>query len=314
MSPNFKTPILFIIFNRPESTQKVFNEIRKIKPQKFYITADGPRENMPEDLQRCEKTRNIIKQIDWDCEVFTNFRDKNLGCKIAVSSGINWFFENVEEGLILEDDTLPHPTFFPFCEKLLEKYRYDNRIMMISGDNFQFGKKRTDYSYYFSRYTLIWGWATWRRAWQYYDVNIKLWTEIKNGDWLYDIFSTKNETIYWSYIFEKIYIGEINTWDYQWSFACWIQNGFTIIPNVNLVSNIGFGDLATHTIKKSNYANIPIEEMKFDLKYPPYVICDILADRFYFNDQYRMSSLPVLIIKKIKKIYNKFLEKIKMEN
>ena len=168
----FNTPILFLIFNRPDTTFKVFEEIRKIKPAKLYIAADGPRPNVIGEEEKCTASRNIIKQVDWDCDVKTLFREKNLGCKIAVSSAISWFFENVEEGIILEDDTFPTQSFFWFCQELLDFYRNDSRIMHISGNNFQLGKIRGEGSYYFSKYNHIWGWATWKRAWRFYDVSL----------------------------------------------------------------------------------------------------------------------------------------------
>lgn len=172
-------PVLLLIFNRPDTTQRVFHEIRGASPLQLFISADGPRENKPGEFEKCQITRDIVRQVDWDCEVYTNFRDKNLGCKIAVSSAIDWFFENVEEGIILEDDCLPSFSFFRFCEELLEKYRDDERIMQIGGTNLLSEWQRSDDSYYFSKYGAIWGWATWRRAWQYYDVNMKLWPEVK---------------------------------------------------------------------------------------------------------------------------------------
>lgn len=178
MTKSFNVPILFIIFNRPETTKAVFHEIRKNQPFQLFVAADGPRREIFEDIENCRKVREIIQLIDWECNVQTLFRDENLGCKIAVSSAIDWFFSQVDEGIILEDDCLPDQSFFPFCQELLEKYRYDAKIMMIGGSNFQFNKNKFEYSYYFSRYFHIWGWASWKRAWQFYDVEMKAWPEI----------------------------------------------------------------------------------------------------------------------------------------
>ena len=222
-----KTAVAFIIFNRPGSTEKVFREIAKARPPKLLVVSDGPRLNRPDEAEIVAKTREIIKEIDWECEVITNFSETNLGCKKRVSSGIDWVFEQVEECIILEDDCIPHPSFFQYCEELLEKYRNDDRIMAISGDNFQFGKKRTDHSYYFSRYVHIWGWATWRRAWEKYDVTMSKWPEIKAGNWLQDIISDPPIEQVWRNNFENVYKGNIDTWDYQWTFACWINSGLT---------------------------------------------------------------------------------------
>ena len=274
----FNTPVLFLIFNRPDTTQQVFDEIRKAQPAQLFVAADGPRKDRPTDYEQCKKTREIIHQVDWDCKVFTRFQDENLGCKIGVSSAIDWFFSNVEEGIILEDDCVPDQSFFPFCQELLEKYRDDERIMMISGDNFQFGKRRTNCSYYFSKYFHIWGWATWRRAWKHYDIDMKSWPEIKDGGWLKDILRDKNAEKFWEKIFENMYRGKINTWDYQWVFSCWIQNGLAILPNDNLVTNIGFDGDATHTKGKNMQADIPVHSLEFPIKNPEFVIIDADAD------------------------------------
>jgi hypothetical protein len=245
------------------------------------VVADGPRPDRPDDVEKCKAARAIIDKVDWDCAVLTNYSDLNLGCKNRVSSGLDWVFSLVEEVIILEDDCLPHPSFFRFCQDLLDYYRDDERIMAISGDNFQLGRKRTEYSYYFSRYNHIWGWASWRRAWQYYDVKMRLWQEIRDCNWLEYILGEGQSVKYWTKIFQSAYDGKIDTWDYPWTFACWIQNGLTILPNVNLVSNIGFGEGATHTSSsKSKVANLPVEEMIFPLKCPPFLIRDDAADSY----------------------------------
>lgn len=297
-----KIPILFLIFNRPDTTQRVFEEIRKAKPEKLFVSADGPRENKPGENEKCRAVRDILKQVDWDCELITNFRDKNLGCRLAVSSGINWFFENVEEGIILEDDTLPHPAFFRFCEELLEKYRDDERVMMISGDNFQSGRKRTNYSYYFSRYTHIWGWASWRRVWKHYDVSMKLWPEIRDGKWIFDIFGDKKMADYWTNIFEKVYKNKIDTWDYQWNFACWLQNGLAVMPNINMVSNIGMDESATHTKDKSKYANMKTESMHFPVVHTPYILRDLSADAYTEKNMFTAPPFVNRAINKAKRL------------
>src|SRR4028118_433764 len=175
-----KTPVVLIIFNRPAQTEKVFEVIRQAKPPKLLVIADGSRAERPGEAEKCAAARAVIDRVDWDCEVFKNYSDVNLGCDPRISSGLNWVFETVEEAIILEDDCVPHPTFFRYCEELLERYRHDARVMNISGQNVLFGRHRTEYSYYFSRYTLCWGWASWRRAWQYFDVDVKLWPEIRD--------------------------------------------------------------------------------------------------------------------------------------
>jgi len=294
-----KAPVAFFIFNRPYTTEKAFEAIRQAKPTKLLVVADGPRADRPGEVEKCAAARAIIDRVDWDCEVLKNYSDVNQGCKLRVSSGLDWIFDTVEEAIILEDDCLPHPAFFRFCEELLEKYRGDKRIAMISGVNFQFGRKRTSYSYYFSRYTHIWGWASWRRAWEYYDVTMKLWPTIKEGGWLQDILGNFQTSKYWGNIFQSVYDGKINTWDYQWTFACWVQCGLSILPNVNLVSNIGFGINSTHTKGQSKFANMPVEPITFPLLHPPYVLRDAMADAYTENDQFTVQPLPIRIVNKL---------------
>ena len=274
-----KTPVAFLIFGRPEATERVFVEIAKARPRKLLVVADGPRRNQPGESQRCAEVRKIVERVDWDCELFKNYSDENMGCKRRVSSGIDWVFASVEEAIFLEDDCLPHPSFFRFCDEMVERYREDERIMAISGDNFQFGRKRWDYSYYFSRYPHVWGWASWRRAWKHYDVNMSRWPMIKKAGWLDDILQNKREAAYWTEVFDQVSRGEVGTWDYQWVFACWLQSAFAILPNVNMVSNIGFGGDATHTGRRSKVAEMATEEMAFPLTHPPILLRDSRADR-----------------------------------
>ncbi len=280
-----KTPVAFLVFNRPDTTQRVFEEIRRARPPKLLVVADGPRADRPDEADKCKAVRTIIDTVDWPCEVIKDYSNVNLGCKRRVSSGLDWVFNTVEEAIILEDDCLPHPTFFRFCQDLLEKYRDDERIFMISGDNFQFGKKRTAYSYYFSWYCHIWGWASWRRAWQKYDVNMELWPEIRDKGWLKNVFDERKESNSWKQIFDAVYDGRINTWDYQWSFVCLTNNFLSILPNVNLISNIGFGAGTTHTNNmEDKRANLPTQEMLFPLVHPTYMIRDEEADDFTYRN------------------------------
>jgi len=296
-----KTAVLFLIFNRPDTTKQVFEAIRKAKPPRLYVAADGPRADKPSEAEKVEQVRRIATQVDWDCKVKTLFRDENLGSRVAVSSAIDWFFENEGEGIILEDDCLPHPTFFRFCEELLEKYRDDERVAMISGDNFQFGRKRTEYSYYFSCYTHTWGWATWRKAWQYYDKDMENWPFVRDNGYLYDILQDKRAVKYWARIFEKVYQGQIDTaWDYQWTFSCWVQNGLTVLPNVNLVSNIGFGGDATHTKDKDNAnSKIPVFTLSFPLKHPNWMIRDKIADDYTQKINFNQPNIFYRVIRRL---------------
>jgi predicted O-linked N-acetylglucosamine transferase (SPINDLY family) len=274
------TPVCFIIFNRPDVTQRVFEKIREAKPPKLLVVADGARANKSGEQEKCAAARAIINQVDWECEVLTDYSDINLGCRKRISSGLDWVFSQVEEAIILEDDCLPHPSFFRFCEELLEKYRHKSRIMLISGQNLQFGQRRRNYSYYFSRYNHCWGWATWKRAWQYYDDAMTLWPQVRDENWLFDILQDEQAFRYWSATFQAMYEG-YDTWDYPWLFACYINQGLSILPNINLVSNIGFGKEGTHaTDSNSILANIAVEKMQFPLNHPPFIIRDIIADDF----------------------------------
>ena len=302
-----ETPVAFLIFNRPDTTKKVFEVIRQAQPPQLLVVADGPRSDRPGEAEQCQATRAIIDSVDWECEVLTNYSDVNLGCKARVSSGLNWVFGRVESAIILEDDCLPDPSFFLFCEKLLNYYREDERIMVISGDNFQFGRQRTDYSYYFSRYNHCWGWATWKRAWQHYDIELRLWQQIHDGNWLESILEKRQAVKYWKQVFQATYDETINSWAYRWTFSCWIQNGLTILPNVNLVSNIGFGTEGTHTtIDRNPFANLPTAKMRFPLQHPPYIIRDARADEFTQKTLFKTSVVGRLV-KKAQKVLSKKL-------
>lgn len=298
------TPVVFIIFNRPDATERVFDEIARARPPKLLVVGDGARANRPGEAEKVATCRAIIKKVDWPCEVLTNFSETNLGCKVRVSSGLDWVFERVPEAIILEDDCLPHPTFFRYCQELLERYRDDERIGMISGDNFQFGVKRGDSSYYFSRFNHIWGWASWRRAWNYYDVTMRHWPLFIQNNSIRNITSSKREQEYWLKTFQSVYSGKIDTWDYQWTFALWSQGMKSVLPNSNLISNIGFGSDATHTINVDQNSNIPLNEIIFPLNHPVFNVIDIEADRAYINQSLTRSLIQKILLK-TKKYYGK---------
>jgi len=297
----FETPILFIIFNRPDTAEKVFNAIKKIKPKKLFVSADGPRENKPGEKEKCLATRKIIDQVDWECEVYKKYSDVNLGCKLGVSSGIDWFFKNVEQGIILEDDCLPAQSFFKFCEELLEKYKNNDKIMMISGDNFQNGRQRGDGSYYFSKFSHIWGWATWRRAWEHYSVNMEGYPKFKQDKKINAIWSKEYIRKYWLDTFDQAYENKIDTWDYQWAFSIWKMDGLCVIPNYNLISNIGFRDDATHTKSANKLANQKIQSMDI-IKHPFKIEQNKKADNYY--SKIFKKSLFKKILNKINALYN----------
>lgn len=277
----FDVPILLVIFNRPDTTAIVFNEIKKIRPKHLYIAGDAAREDKKEEQGAVKQVRDYIKEsVDWPCVVKTLYHEKNVGCRTAVSSAVTWFFDNVEEGIILEDDCVPNPTFFDFCKLMLEKYRDDERIMHIGGSNFQQGKKRGNASYYFSRYNHIWGWATWRRAWKHYDVDMKDYPEFMKSEKIKEIWPKKTIQNIWLKKFESVYEKRLDTWDYQWTYAIWKRSGVCILPNRNLVSNIGFGAGATHTKRKDIYADMPRYSLK-EILHPESIEINTKADEYY---------------------------------
>jgi hypothetical protein len=307
-----KTAVLFLVFNRPDTTRQVFEAIRQAKPPRLYVAADGPREGKLGEVECVEEVRTIATAVDWPCEVKTLFRDKNLGCKKGVNSAITWFFEHEEQGIILEDDCLPHLDFFSFCENLLDRYLSDERIFAITGNNFQNSTWRGDASYYFSKYNHVWGWASWRRAWKYYQGDINFWPKWKTSDAWKKFKSDKIERKYWKKIFDRCYSGQIDTWDYQWTLSTWYKNGLTATPNVNLVSNIGFGSSATHTeLKRFKYSNLPLQEIG-KILHPIEIKRNINADKYNFNNFYGGKSLrfPLSLLNIPKKIILFILEKI----
>ncbi|OBZ34632.1 hypothetical protein, partial [Methanohalophilus sp. DAL1] len=270
------TPVLFLIFNRPETTKLVFEEIKKAKPPRLYIAADGARNDKQGETEKVTQVREyVMNNIDWKCEVKTLFRDNNLGCKYAVSGAIDWFFENEEMGIILEDDCLPSQSFFWFCEELLERYMEDERIMMISGTNKATKWNSHSYDYFYSYYGSIWGWASWKRAWMHYDRDMNRWKDIRNTrvlKYLYDSIIVIANRIK---IYENTYSGKIDTWDYQWVFSREINSGLSIVPSKNLISNIGFSSEATHTKNIVQYDNnIDKFEIDFPVKFNNLVVSD----------------------------------------
>ncbi|QJR30755.1 glycosyltransferase family A protein [Limnobacter profundi] len=280
-----RSPILFLIFNRPDTTARVFDSIRKAKPSRLYIAADGPRDERAGEADLCEKTRGIAQAVDWPCEVKTLLRHKNLGCKKAVSGAIDWFFENELEGIILEDDCLPAPDFFRFCDALLEKYRDEPEVGSITGDNFISSTWTPEESYYFSKFSHIWGWATWRRAWKEYDVSMTDWPKLGLPFLQTQVFEDNRKAAkYWSMVFDKVYLGDIDTWDYQWAFTCFKNNWLSCIPKSNLVTNIGFGPNATHTTSaESKLANVSTGILDWPIKHPQETIIATKADEWSLN-------------------------------
>ena len=281
MAQALETPVAFLVFNRPDTTARVFNEIARARPRQLLVVADGPRPDRDGEAERCAAVRAIVERVDWPCDVRTNYSERNLGCRGRVSSGLDWVFGEVEEAIILEDDCLPHPSFFRYCETLLERYRDDERVTCISGDDFQRRNGGCRWSYYYSRFVHIWGWATWRRAWRHYDVAMRGWPAARDAGLLESVWGVDRSAVaHWRETFDAVHAGRVDTWDFQWVFACWQQGGLTILPCGNLVSNLGFGGEATHTTGASPLAELPVQAISFPLRAPPFMRADHFADRF----------------------------------
>ncbi|QHS63038.1 glycosyltransferase family A protein [Chitinophaga agri] len=285
------TPVLLLIFNRPAQTMRILESIRMQQPARLFIAADGPRPLKPGDAALCQETREtVLNYIDWPCEVSTLFREQNMGCAKAVSSGINWFFSQVEEGIILEDDCLPDPTFYHFCTTLLEHHRHNDQVMHIGGSNYQAGIIRGNASYYYSRYAHIWGWATWRRAWQYYDVSLQRYRHASRED-LPPQFERELDAF-----FEE----RMDTWDTQWFLSVLFNKGLAITPNTNIIRNIGYGKEATHTknepawFKKMVYGSIS------HIIHPDTLTPDSEADAYTLDTVFRSSYLFHMVRKIVK--------------
>lgn len=321
---SFSTPILLVMFNRPYTVSRVLEVLRKVRPAKLFITADGPRPNRKDDPEKCRLTREAVKDIDWPCEVKTLYREKNLGCKVAISTAIDWFFNHVEEGIILEDDCLPEESFFGYCTELLEKYRDDDRVMHIAGTNFQ--QKNNEFfcpdSYYFSKVPLTWGWATWRRAWALYDIEIKRWPEIRASGKLYEIFKDSAVAHRWEYLFDQdvkdrtdpLPLARLD-WDGRWNFAVITNEGASIVPRVNLVSNIGFiSDARIVHDPEDERANIPTEPIELPLHHPEKLEFNLQADqhthKYVYNvNRYWHQRIKWFIKSNFRKPYS-FLKKL----
>jgi hypothetical protein len=307
-----KSPILFLIFNRPKETQIVFNNIKLVKPRKLYVAADGSRNNGKDEVV-CQETKNILNQIDWECELITLFREENLGCGKAVSSAITWFFENEEEGIILEDDCLPNADFFRFCDAMLEKYRTDDRIGHIGGCNFQDGIKRGNGDYYYSKLTPVWGWASWRRVWDKYDFNMIGLEEAIERNFLSALTDKDQQKKVFHHAFLKTKEGVIDTWDYQYWFSNHVNNRLSLIPNCNLISNIGFNVNGTHTFdSNSPMSNVAFGELSPAIVCPEYMYQNRIADDYTLEKETPSLNLIQRIRNKIRRIVQNLLLSLKL--
>ena len=296
-----KSAVLFVVFNRPDTTARVFEAIRAVKPPRLYVAADGPRYGRDGEAMLCDHVRQLATQVDWPCKLFTHFQDINLGCKLGVSSAINWFFDHEEQGIVLEDDILAKPSFFEYCDEMLDRYRDDTRVSMVSGCNLLSKRLQMQQSYFFSRYVHIWGWATWRRAWKHYDVTMAQWPAKQASGALHNLLDGNIALAnFWEQIFNLVYAGKIDTWDYQWVFACWMQGGLDILPARNLIENLGFGPDATHTTMETPQLLVESEpqDLVFPLLHPNSVARSLVADQHFERLIYNIQPTAPLFSEK----------------
>lgn len=323
-SQSFETPILFIIFNRPKTTKEVFKQIRKIKPKQLFIAADGPRKHVPEDKEKCRKAREIVNKVDWDCEVKTLFRNKNLGGPVGIPKAIDWFFSYVEEGIILEDDCVPNQSFFKFCSELLEYYRNDTRVALISGNNFAENLElENNKSYFFSKYAFIWGWATWKSKWENFDFEMKGWPSFLKENQLITRFPRKHARLHWLEKLEQMYKmykkygnKKGQHWDRKLNMSIFMNSQLSVMPVFNLVSNIGYGEGSSNFKRRGPFQDLNTKELKFPLTHPLYIANNELIDdeheklRFSGNWKQRViRKIGRFLPEKIKKIYRNYLNR-----
>ncbi len=291
-----RSPVLFLLFNRPDLSRRVFASIRAARPAELFIAVDGPREQRPGEKVLVEECREIAKAVDWPCRVETLFRERNLGCGQAVSTAISWFFDQVDEGIILEDDCLPHPAFFEFCDVCLETFRDEEKVGHVGGDlSLRFGRDGPG-GCFFSRYAPVWGWATWRRAWCHYDLSLADWDAGGiSGEEVRNYLGDRHVAAFWSETFDKVKRGEIDTWDYQWIYRGFLRRSLSVMPPVNLISNIGFDARGTHTRDAENRrANFPVQGLRFPLQFPGRIEADDRMDRLFDNQYFGIPKSRLL--------------------
>ena len=285
-----KAAVLFIVFNRPSATRLAFEAIRAARPPRLYIAGDGPRAHARGEEALCSLARQIATQVDWPCELRTRFSDTNHGCR-GVANSLSWFFNHEEEGIIIEDDVVPLPSFFDYCEELLDRYRHVPEVGLIVGSNYIQRAYSAPQSYFFTSYFHVWGWATWRRTWNLYDGALTSWPAWLAEGGFGEHFSDPKERAYWQQVLQDVYDRKIDTWAYQLMFMCWRLRLLVAYPNVNLVENIGFGDEATHT--KGDVPLYVVESppspIRFPLTHPPLLAKNDAADREIWRRVYHRS-------------------------
>lgn len=289
------TPVALIIYRRPYLTEKVLDAVRAVKPTDLYVIADGPRPDKLGEAEACAAARAVIDSVDWGCQVHRCYSETNLGCGHRPASGMDWLFEQVESAIILEDDCIPHSSFFSFCQELLERYKDDERVMHISGCTYRPETWDTDDSYFFSHFPACWGWATWARAWKQYDIHCGDWPVLRDKPFLSDLIGKPFVEKFWGDRFDEANQGDesLHFWDYQWAFNCWAHNGLSIFPKQNLVCNIGAGDSATHTTGDGlESMGLPTFEMQLPLRHPDVVAPNAAIDKQYVQEFLLPAATP----------------------
>jgi hypothetical protein len=319
-----KTPILLLLFNRPNHTSKLIKSLEKIKPRKVYINIDGPRSNNLNDKYLCKKVYELVKKINWKCKVNIRKFDFNNGCRKSVKNAIDYFFSKEKYGIILEDDCIPCVNFFDFCTKILKKYYNINKVKSISGNNFQKNKDQYIYDYYFSKYMHCWGWATWRRAWKEYDDELLKWKKITNSNYWKKLHPNILESKYWKAKIDLVQKKKIDSWAYVWLASIWINKGIVVNPSINLVNNIGFDGSGLHTFVNRFYFNNFDKIKNFDfIKHPKNLNLNETFDQKTFEIHYngifnfwpyRAIYIFFILIKNPLKVYKKIIQKLKFIN
>lgn len=299
----FNIPVLLVTFNRPDTTKSVFEKLKELRPPKIYIYSDAPRIGNSLDQIRVEETRAIFKEINWDCEVYTSYQVKNLGCGRGVSHAINWVFEQEEMAIILEDDCVPHLSFFTFCQEMLLKYKEEERIMHIAGTRWNEEYNINDVDFFFSKIGHVWGWATWKRAWMKYDFQMHTWEGYKANGISNKLFNNRKIAKYWDGAFEYVYQQEEkHTWDYQWQFMLFANNGLAIVPKVNLISNIGISGVhASNSSSPSLFRKTDewVNNNKAPERIKPYTNYDEYHMLNHFMVKYPLSKRIKRVVQKI---------------
>lgn len=308
-----EAPVLLIVFNRPETTKQVFNAIKMAKPSLLYISADAPREGNKEDELKCALVKQIVEDIDWNCTVKKKYVEKNQGCGPGPANAISWVFENEDRAIILEDDCVPALPFFSYCNELLERYKEDTRVWLISGNQYNEEAVTTPHSYFFSRYGHSWGWATWKRCWNEMDMSLSKYPRIIEQDLYKASFRTDEEAAFFDAKIKKIYYNDYlksHIWDFQFGFAISSNGGLSIVPRKNLVKNIGY--IGTHSEKKNQFHDRPVDENYSILSHPEFVLCDVNYDQYHFmnhwNTKQKISiyrKIRSFLIKPIKRLLKK---------